>query len=348
MNLNMSGVYNKYIISHEIGRGGYSVVKEAKNIKTGEKVAIKIIDTGYTDDDANILLEREKSILRKLKHPNIVELKEIIEDEANNITYIVMEHVSGGDLFSYVYDMGRLKESEARTIFRQIICALEYCHSKLIIHRDLKLENILVDNKLNVKIIDFGLSNYLNVEAHLKTSCGSLIYAAPEILMGHEYMGPAVDVWSLGVILYTIINGHQPWRSTSLRDIIKQSMDEEYDFIPSVSQDCRDLILRMLTFDGSRRITIPEIREHSWTNKEHKEPIPNYIKIADEFVYVHDEHIIKTLNNMGYRTTPQLYYDISRKMPKLYVAMYYSLLHKKQERERHKRQHIHKNSKKCK
>ena len=147
--------------------------------------------------------------MKYFRHPNMIKLYQVLDTDLN--IYLVMEYVEGGELFNLVNDQEGLKENDARRLFRQIISGIEYCHQNLVAHRDLKLENILVDRQGNIKIVDFGLSNFMKDGQFLKTGCGSLHYAPPEIIMGKRYTGAEVDTWSCGVILYAMLTGYLPF-----------------------------------------------------------------------------------------------------------------------------------------
>jgi 5'-AMP-activated protein kinase catalytic alpha subunit len=178
--------------------------------------------------------------------------------------YVVMEYVSGGELFDYIVAKGRLSEDEARRFFQQIVAGVEYCHKYMVVHRDLKPENLLLDANLNVKIADFGLSNMMRDGSFLKTSCGSPNYAAPEVISGQLYAGAEVDIWSCGVILYALLCGNLPFDDENIANLFKKIKGGVYTMPGYLSEGCRDLIPRMLVVDPLHRITIPQLRRHSW------------------------------------------------------------------------------------
>ncbi|KHJ42130.1 kinase domain protein [Trichuris suis] len=174
------------------------------------QVAIKIIKKFAIENAQDLLrIKREIRIMSALRHPNIIEIKEVFENDEKIV--IVMEYASGGELYDYVNNFGPLSEAEVRRTFRQIVSAVYFCHKNHVTHRDLKLENILLDKKMNAKIADFGLSNYFSDTDMLRTFCGSPLYASPEIINGIPYRGPEVDCWSLGVLLYSLAYSSMPF-----------------------------------------------------------------------------------------------------------------------------------------
>jgi len=194
--------------------------------------------------------------------------------------FLVNEYVSGGELFDYIVSKGRLSADEARNFFHQIISGVEYCHFQKIVHRDLKPENLLLDSNLNLKIADFGLSNIMRDGDFLRTSCGSPNYAAPEVISGHLYAGPEVDVWSCGVILYALLCGSLPFDDESIPNLFKKIKSGMYSLPSHLSQLARNLIPRMLEVDPMKRITIAEIRVHPWF--QHK--LPPYLRHPPELM----------------------------------------------------------------
>ncbi|OCT81710.1 hypothetical protein XELAEV_18024218mg [Xenopus laevis] len=208
-----------YRLLKTIGKGNFAKVKLARHVLTGKEVAVKIIDKTQLNSSSLQKLFREVRIMKVLNHPNIVNLFEVIETEKT--LYLVMEYASGGEVFDYLVAHGRMKEKEARAKFRQIVSAVQYCHQKLIVHRDLKAENLLLDSDMNIKIADFGFSNEFTFGNKLDTFCGSPPYAAPELFQGKKYDGPEVDVWSLGVILYTLVSGSLPFDGQNLKQIMR-------------------------------------------------------------------------------------------------------------------------------
>ncbi|KAM7374869.1 hypothetical protein PAMP_007503 [Pampus punctatissimus] len=204
-----------YRLLKTIGKGNFAKVKLARHILTGKEVAIKIIDKTQLNPTSLQKLFREVRIMKGLNHPNIVQLFEVIETDKT--LYLIMEYASGGEVFDYLVSHGRMKEVEARAKFRQIVSAVHYCHTKNIVHRDLKAENLLLDADANIKIADFGFSNEFTLGNKLDTFCGSPPYAAPELFQGKKYDGPEVDVWSLGVILYTLVSGSLPFDGQNLK-----------------------------------------------------------------------------------------------------------------------------------
>lgn len=199
-----------YIIGKNIGEGTFGKVKLGTHILTGEKVAIKILEKRKIVEEADVQrVSREIEILKMIRHPNIIQLFEIIETPKQ--LFLIMEYVSGGELFDYIVKKQKLTEQEACKYFQQIICGVEYLHELGIVHRDLKPENLLLDYQNNLKLVDFGLSNTYKPGETLKTACGSPCYAAPEMIEGKNYYGSRVDIWSCGVILFAMVAGYLPF-----------------------------------------------------------------------------------------------------------------------------------------
>jgi serine/threonine protein kinase KIN1/2 len=208
-----------------IGQGSMGKVKLAKNIETGETAAIKIVPRQSLDDHGNakderadrskeIRTAREAALVSLLHHPYICKMVDV--QKTNYHWYMLFEYVNGGQMLDYIIAHGRLKEKQARKFGRQIASALDYCHRNNVVHRDLKIENILISKSGDIKIIDFGLSNLFSPRSLLKTFCGSLYFAAPELLQARQYTGPEVDVWSFGIVLYVLVCGKVPFDDQSM------------------------------------------------------------------------------------------------------------------------------------
>ncbi|GMH87015.1 hypothetical protein TL16_g10726 [Triparma laevis f. inornata] len=269
----------QYILGKNLGIGAFGKVKLATHIVTGHKVAIKILNKAKIKHlGMEEKVQREINILRLCTHPHIIRLYEVIDTPTD--IFLVNEYVSGGELFDYIVSKGRLSADEARSFFHQIISGVEYCHFQKIVHRDLKPENLLLDNNLNLKIADFGLSNVMRDGDFLRTSCGSPNYAAPEVISGHLYAGPEVDVWSCGVILYALLCGSLPFDDESIPNLFKKIKSGMYSLPSHLSQLARNLIPRMLEVDPMKRITISEIRVHPWF--QHK--LPPYLRHPPELM----------------------------------------------------------------
>ncbi|XP_071221954.1 MAP/microtubule affinity-regulating kinase 3-like isoform X19 [Salvelinus alpinus] len=253
-----------YRLLKTIGKGNFAKVKLARHILTGREVAIKIIDKTQLNPNSLQKLFREVRIMKLLNHPNIVKLFEVIETERT--LYLVMEYASGGEVFDYLVAHGRMKEKEARAKFRQIVSAVQYCHQKHIVHRDLKAENLLLDADMNIKIADFGFSNEFTLGNKLDTFCGSPPYAAPELFQGKKYDGPEVDVWSLGVILYTLVSGSLPFDGQNLKELRERVLRGKYRIPFYMSTDCENLLKRFLVLNPAKRGTFEQIMKDRWIN----------------------------------------------------------------------------------
>ncbi|XP_073410669.1 serine/threonine-protein kinase MARK2 isoform X8 [Dendrobates tinctorius] len=271
-----------YRLLKTIGKGNFAKVKLARHVLTGKEVAVKIIDKTQLNSSSLQKLFREVRIMKVLNHPNIVKLFEVIETEKT--LYLVMEYASGGEVFDYLVAHGRMKEKEARSKFRQIVSAVQYCHQKFIVHRDLKAENLLLDSDMNIKIADFGFSNEFTFGNKLDTFCGSPPYAAPELFQGKKYDGPEVDVWSLGVILYTLVSGSLPFDGQNLKELRERVLRGKYRIPFYMSTDCENLLKKFLILNPSKRGTLEQIMRDRWMNVGHEddelkpyiEPVPDY------------------------------------------------------------------------
>jgi tRNA A-37 threonylcarbamoyl transferase component Bud32 len=210
-----------------VGAGSMGKVKLARNKETGEQVAVKIVPRQSTevehrtqqerdraDHSKEIRTAREAAIVTLVDHPYICGMRDVVR--TNYHWYMLFEYVNGGQMLDYIISHGRLKEKQARKFGRQISSALDYCHRNSIVHRDLKIENILISKTGDIKIIDFGLSNLFSPRSTLKTFCGSLYFAAPELLQAKQYTGPEVDVWSFGIVLYVLVCGKVPFDDQSM------------------------------------------------------------------------------------------------------------------------------------
>lgn len=255
----------KYKLLKTIGKGNFAKVKLAKHVPTGKEVAIKIIDKTQLTPGSLQKLFREVRIMKMLDHPNIVKLFQVIETEKT--LYLVMEYASGGEVFDYLVLHGRMKEKEAKAKFRQIVSAVQYCHQKRIIHRDLKAENLLLDSEMNIKIADFGFSNEFTPGNKLDTFCGSPPYAAPELFQGKKYDGPEVDVWSLGVILYTLVSGSLPFDGSTLRELRERVLRGKYRIPFYMSTDCENLLKKFLVLNPAKRASLETIMKDKWMNQ---------------------------------------------------------------------------------
>ncbi|XP_029315880.1 MAP/microtubule affinity-regulating kinase 3a isoform X14 [Cottoperca gobio] len=285
-----------YRLLKTIGKGNFAKVKLARHILTGREVAIKIIDKTQLNPNSLQKLFREVRIMKILNHPNIVKLFEVIETERT--LYLVMEYASGGEVFDYLVAHGRMKEKEARAKFRQIVSAVQYCHQKHIVHRDLKAENLLLDADMNIKIADFGFSNEFTMGNKLDTFCGSPPYAAPELFQGKKYDGPEVDVWSLGVILYTLVSGSLPFDGQNLKELRERVLRGKYRIPFYMSTDCENLLKRFLVLNPTKRGTLEQIMKDRWINAGFEED--ELKPYTEPELDITDEKRIDVMVGMGY------------------------------------------------
>ncbi|XP_063295798.1 MAP/microtubule affinity-regulating kinase 3 isoform X2 [Pelobates fuscus] len=285
-----------YRLLKTIGKGNFAKVKLARHILTGREVAIKIIDKTQLNPTSLQKLFREVRIMKILNHPNIVKLFEVIETEKT--LYLIMEYASGGEVFDYLVAHGRMKEKEARAKFRQIVSAVQYCHQKHIVHRDLKAENLLLDADMNIKIADFGFSNEFTVGNKLDTFCGSPPYAAPELFQGKKYDGPEVDVWSLGVILYTLVSGSLPFDGQNLKELRERVLRGKYRIPFYMSTDCENLLKRFLVLNPTKRGTLEQIMKDRWINAGHEED--ELKPFVEPELDIADQKRIEIMIGMGY------------------------------------------------
>ncbi|XP_028281902.1 SNF-related serine/threonine-protein kinase isoform X2 [Parambassis ranga] len=265
-----------YDLDKTLGRGHFAVVKLARHVFTGEKVAVKVIDKTKLDTVATGHLFQEVRCMKLVQHPNIVRLYEVIDTQTK--LYLILELGDGGDMFDYImkHEEG-LNEELAKKYFAQIVHAISYCHRLHVVHRDLKPENVVFFEKQGlVKLTDFGFSNKFQPGKKLTTSCGSLAYSAPEILLGDEYDAPAVDIWSLGVILFMLVCGQPPFQEANDSETLTMIMDCKYTVPAHVSSACKDLIDRMLQRDPKRRASLEEIESHAWLQGVDPSPATKY------------------------------------------------------------------------
>lgn len=254
---------HRYEFLGTLGKGTYGKVKKARE-SSGRLVAIKSIRKDKIRDEQDLMhIRREIEIMSSLNHPHIIVIHEVFENSSKIV--IVMEYASRGDLYDYISERQRLSEREARHFFRQIVSAVHYCHQNGVVHRDLKLENILLDANGNIKIADFGLSNLYHQGKFLQTFCGSPLYASPEIVNGKPYTGPEVDSWSLGVLLYILVHGTMPFDGQDHKTLVKQISEGAYREPPKPSDAC-GLIRWLLMVNPTRRATLEDVTSHWWVN----------------------------------------------------------------------------------
>eukprot|EP00051_Salpingoeca_urceolata_P000845 m.36549 g.36549 ORF g.36549 m.36549 type:complete len:644 (+) comp11032_c0_seq1:94-2025(+) len=285
-----------YQVTKTIGKGNFAKVKLARHILTGVEVAIKVIDKTNLNPSSLDKLMREVMIMKSLDHPNIVKLFEVIDTERT--LFLVMEYASGGEVFDFLVAHGRMKEKEARAKFREILSAVQYCHGRAVIHRDLKAENLLLDGDMHIKIADFGFSNTYTPGDKLDTFCGSPPYAAPELFQGKKYDGPEVDVWSLGVILYTLVSGSLPFDGTNLKELRERVLRGKYRIPFYMSTECEQLLKRFLVLSPSRRASLTDVMSEKWVNIGFEdEPLTPYEPPEPDY---HREDLLSIMEGYGF------------------------------------------------
>lgn len=256
-----------YTIGRVLGEGGFCQVRQAVHHISGAKVAIKVIDKAkLTGPNDRKRMAREIAVMKRLSHPNIIRCLDCIE--ATTREYIVMEYATNGSLLDYVRAKKRLSEPEACGFLQQMSAGLLYCHQNNVVHRDVKLENVLLDAGNMVKIIDFGLCAIASAGMRLRVFCGSPSYAAPEIVSRRPYEGPPVDVWSLGVVLFAMVCGYLPFHAQGdKKALCRKIVKGQYSMPEHLSPELQDLIRRMLQLDPVERISMAHVVSHPWTQK---------------------------------------------------------------------------------
>ncbi|KAK1677798.1 hypothetical protein QYE76_038646 [Lolium multiflorum] len=265
----------KYELGRTIGEGTFAKVRIAKNTESGDHVAIKILDKVKVQKHGLVEhIRREICTMKLIQHPNVVRLHEVMGSKAR--IFIVLEYVTGGELHDIIADRGSLKEDESRKYFQQLINAVDYCHSRGVYHRDLKIENLLLDTAGNLKVSDFGLSaisEQVKADGLLHTTCGTPNYVAPEVLEDKGYDGALADLWSCGVILFVMLAGFLPFEDDNVASLYKKISAAQFNCPSWFSDGAKKLIARILDPNPSTRITIAQLLKDQWFKKGYKPPV---------------------------------------------------------------------------
>lgn len=257
-----------FTLGRELGRGAFAVVKLATHKVTGEEFAVKVIERGAADQN----LIREIEVMKKVDHPNVIRLVAIFEDKS--FIYLVMELVTGGELFDKIVEKGSYSEKEAAALVRKMVDAIAYLHDQGIAHRDLKPENLLLKTPKDiteVKIADFGLSRMIDQAKMMQTACGTPGYVAPEVLQAQGY-GFEVDMWSIGVITYILLCGFPPFYAEELPELFEQILKAQYvyheEYWGHISKTAKNFIDSLLQVDPKKRLSAKAALEHPWLKEE--------------------------------------------------------------------------------
>ncbi|XP_059641304.1 CBL-interacting serine/threonine-protein kinase 5-like [Cornus florida] len=302
-------VFGKYEMGRLLGQGTFAKVYYAKNIITGESVAIKVINKDMVMKEGMMdQIKREIAVMRLVRHPNIVEMKEVMATKHK--IFFVMEYIKGGELFAKVLK-GKLREDSARKYFQQLISAVDFCHSRGVYHRDLKPENLLLDDNENLKVSDFGLSALPEQCRHdglLHTQCGTPAYVAPEVLRKKGYDGAKADLWSCGVVLYVLLAGFLPFQEENVMKMYRKVFKAEFVFPPWFSSDAKRLISKLLVADPEKRISISGITRVPWFQKGFTRPIafPIHEPVSDNFSVI-GEHNRAEIEMVRSKSSPPFY-----------------------------------------
>ncbi|XP_060090321.1 hormonally up-regulated neu tumor-associated kinase isoform X2 [Heteronotia binoei] len=323
-----------YLIGRKLGEGSFAKVREGMHVVTAEKVAVKVIDKKRAKKDTYVTknLRREGQIQQMIRHPNIAQLLDILETE--NSYYLVMELCTGGNLMHKIYEKKRLEEHEACKYILQLILAVEHLHRAGVVHRDLKIENLLLDEDNNIKLIDFGLSNCASILGYsdpFSTQCGSPAYAAPELLARKKY-GPKIDVWSIGVNMYAMLTGTLPFtvEPFSLRALYQKMVDKEMNPLPTqLSTAAINFLRSLLEPDPTKRPNIQQALANRWLNENGK-PLnsvtyPNRIHVED----ISQSVLLYMTEKLGYKNSDVINTVLSNRA--CHTLAIYVLLNKKLE-----------------
>lgn len=257
----------KYKFIRRIGKGSFSVVNLVKSIQDKSLHACKVVSRNVLADLGIFpRFEQEVRLMQSLQHPNIIKLEEVIYEQ--DYIYLIMEYCSNGDLFQRIIDFGPYIDPTLRSIFRSIVEGISYMHKHNIAHRDLKPENILLDSNMNPKIADFGLCHETNEMKLLTTPCGSPFYAPPEIISNKAYDGKRSDVWSLGVVLYTMATGALPWTEINQSKLFLQIQSADFSIPTELTPPVQQLLLQMLSQNPKDRPTIDQILSNPWLSND--------------------------------------------------------------------------------
>ncbi|XP_051547684.1 serine/threonine-protein kinase BRSK2-like isoform X3 [Myxocyprinus asiaticus] len=334
-----------YRLEKTLGKGQTGLVKLGVHCVTCQKVAIKIVNREKLSEAVLMKVEREIAILKLIEHPHVLKLHDVYENK--KYLYLVLEHVSGGELFDYLVKKGRLTPKEARKFFRQIISALDFCHSHSICHRDLKPENLLLDEKNNIRIADFGMASLQVGDSLLETSCGSPHYACPEVIRGEKYDGRKADVWSCGVILFALLVGALPFDDDNLRNLLEKVKLGVFHMPHFIPLDCQNLLRGMIEVDAGKRLTLEVIQKHTWyiggkNEPEPEQPVPRKVAIrsilsADDI----DPDVLESMNSLGcFRDKNKLMKDLLSDNENQEKMIYFLLLDRKERYPSHEDQNL--------
>ncbi|OMJ78628.1 hypothetical protein SteCoe_21505 [Stentor coeruleus] len=288
-----------YKLGRHIGNGAFGKVSIALNRLTGHKIAIKTIENVFIKDErTRRKIFQEVFIMKKLKHRNIIRLLEVFESNKN--VMIVLEYAGGGDLLQIIKARGRLTEDEARGIFYQLIEAIKFCHDTGIIHRDIKLDNILLTSDYtDIKLCDFGVSRFAKTGEKVHEQCGTPAYLAPEIIINQGYEPFYVDIWSMGVLLYTMLSASVPFKAKNLSDLHKLILKGSYEVPEYFSLEAKDIISKMLNPIPNLRISLDDMKTHPWYDGFQAEN-----SLDTSFNVTKQNEIINKINTFGF---PQEY-----------------------------------------